>query len=66
MTAKEMFKELGYEAESDDEIIHYKNDLDNVMFHLDYGEYTNDVFYVDSKLHLAITKHMSELAWLDD
>lgn len=43
MTAKEMFEELGYEAESDDEIIHYKNDLDNVMFYIDHEEYTNDV-----------------------
>lgn len=66
MTAKEMFEELGYEAESDDEIIHYKNDLDNVMFYIDHEEYTNDVFYVDSKLHKAITQQMSELGWLDD
>lgn len=66
MTAKEMFEELGYEAESDDDIIHYKNDLDNVMFYIDHEEYTNDVFCVDSKLHKAITQQMSELGWLDD
>lgn len=71
-TAKELFNELGYDYNKDDNIIEYFARGEvwycYVTFDLINEEYSvnenNDFGYVDAKLHRCITKQMEELGWL--
>lgn len=73
MTAKEMFKELGYDEEhTSTHITYYKKKLlfgyKSVTFWMTYKNYDTSDGYeeldVTPELHLAITQQMKELGWL--
>lgn len=70
MTAREMFEKANYYFFGTDMLgitFMHKNTLDKIYFSnedRDYG--SDDVIYVDMKLHKAISKQIEELGWLDD
>jgi len=76
MTAKEMFKELGYKLKnSNDEEIEYIEDIESrykntITFELigkkyDCTSYFTSSIYITPKLHQAITQQLKELGWIE-
>ena len=81
MTAKEMFEELGFELNTDNEFVrsyrikHDENfsgedpfNWDYINFYIKDKTYNVDIMIgdVDIKLHKAIHQQLKELGWLDD
>lgn len=70
-SAKELFKELGYERDDRyaDRIEYYDGDGYRAIFNLVTREYAfgnhGYYYYIDIELHRAITKQMEELGWLE-
>lgn len=71
-SAKELFKELGYERDDSyaDRIVYYDSCGYGAIFNLVSREYVFGIkppycCFVDIELHKAITKQMEELGWLE-
>ena len=74
MTAKEIFKELGYKYLERNNCIHYEWEDEskihwaNICFNLDYKSVfacqDYDPMQIDMQTFKAITKQMEELGWL--
>ena len=69
-SAKELFKELGFERDDRyaDRIEYYDGDGYRVIFNLVTREYAfgnhGYYYYIDIELHRAIHKQMEELQWI--
>lgn len=70
MSAKEMFKELGFEYKKYGTDFAYEYEVERgikfVHFDLIAQEYCTNIYHVNKRLHNAITMQMKELGWLDN
>lgn len=68
MTAKEMFKELGYEVNKNKFYLEYRKkgwEEEYINFYFEKREYVCGQYTIGIELHKAITQQMKELGWLE-
>ncbi len=70
MSAKELFLDLGYELDCDDNLLLiYKKNVIEIVFQKDYKKYhtlwSGEPLSIDVKLHQAIHQQCVELGWIE-